>query len=63
MDTEKIILLGLSAPFIWYFLKMILLFIVAIFFYKDSDTDKCQLEYLIEKERKEREGELWKKKK
>ena len=24
----------------------------------DSDTDKCQLEYLIEKERKEREEEL-----
>lgn len=63
MDTEKIIWLGLSISFIWYFLKMVLLFIVAIFFYKDSDTDKCQLEYLIEKERKEREGELWKKKK
>lgn len=58
MDTEKIILLGLSAPFIWYFLKMVLLFIVAIFFYKDSDTDKCQLEYLIEKEKKERIKEL-----
>lgn len=58
MDIEKIILLGLSAPFIWYFLKMVLLFIIAIFFYKDSDTDKSQLEYLIEKEKKERIKEL-----
>lgn len=58
MDIEKIILLGLSAPFIWCFLKIVLLFIIAIFFYKDSDTDKCQLEYLIEKEKKERIKEL-----
>lgn len=52
------IFLILAIPFILGFLYIGFVALVAIFFYKDSETDKAQLEYLIEKERKERRKQI-----
>lgn len=58
MNEADIILLVLSLPFIWAFLYFGFVVIVAIFFYGDSETDKAQLEYLIEKEKEERRKQI-----
>lgn len=58
MNEADIILLVLSLPFVWAFLYLGFVAIVAIFFYGDSETDKAQLEYLIEKEKEERRKQI-----
>ena len=58
MDKVDILLLILSLPFIWGLLYIGFVTIVAIFFYGDSETDKAQLEYLIEKEKEERRKQI-----
>lgn len=58
MDKVNILLLILSLPFIWGFLYIGFVAIIAIFFYGDSETDKAQLEYLIEKEKEERRKQI-----
>lgn len=54
MSETEIKILILEFPFILAAIYIGLIAIVAIFFYKDSETDKVQLEYLEEKEREER---------
>lgn len=54
MSEIEIKILVLGFPFILAAIYIGLIAIVAIFFYKDSETDKVQLEYLEEKEREER---------
>ena len=54
MSEIEIKILVLGFPFILAAIHIGLIAIVAIFFYKDSETDKVQLEYLEEKEREER---------
>lgn len=58
MNKVDLILLALSLPFILGFLYIGFVAIVAIFFYADSETDKAQLEYLIEKEKEERRKQI-----
>lgn len=58
MEKVDILLLILSLPFIWGLLYIGFVAIVAIFFYGDSETDKAQLEYLIEKEKEERRKQI-----
>lgn len=58
MDKVDILLLILSLPFIWGLLYIGFVAIVAIFFYGDSETDKAQLEYLMEKEKEERRKQI-----
>ena len=50
MSNNDIVLLILYSPFILGFLYILFIAFMAIFFYKDSETDKAQIEYLIEKE-------------
>ena len=58
MDKVDILLLILSLPFIWGLLYIGFVAIVAFFFYGDSETDKAQLEYLMEKEKEERRKQI-----
>lgn len=58
MDKVDILLLILSLPFIWGLLYIGFVAIIAIFFYGDSETDKAQLEYLMEKEKEERRKQI-----
>lgn len=58
MEKVDILLLILSLPFIWGLLYIGFVAVVAIFFYEDSETDKAQLEYLIEKEKEERRKQI-----
>lgn len=51
MSEVEITMLVLTIPFILVLIYMGIIAIIAIFFYADSDTDKVQLEYLIEKKR------------
>lgn len=53
MSNIDIVLLILYSPFILGFLYLLVIAFIAIFFYKDSETDKVQIEYLIEKEKEE----------
>lgn len=50
MSNNDIVLLILYSPFILGFLYILFIAFMAIFFYKDSETDKAQIEYLTEKE-------------
>lgn len=50
MSNNDIVLLILYSPFILGFIYILFIAFMAIFFYKDSETDKAQIEYLIEKE-------------
>ena len=58
MSEVGIKILVLGFPFILAAIYIGLVAIVAIFFYKDSETDKAQLEYLKEKEREERRKKI-----
>lgn len=58
MSEIDFIFLIFSLPFILGLLYFGFVAIVAIFFYEDSETDKAQLEYLIEKEKKERRKQI-----
>ena len=58
MSEVEIIMLILTIPFILALIYIGIIAIIAIFFYADSDTDKAQLEYLIEKEREERRKKI-----
>ena len=58
MSKVEITMLILTIPFILVLIYMGIIAIIAIFFYADSDIDKVQLEYLIEKEKEERRKEI-----
>lgn len=58
MSEIDFIFLIFSLPFILGLLYFGFVAIVAIFFYGDSETDKAQLEYLIEKEKEERRKQI-----
>lgn len=58
MNKVDLILLVLSLPFVLGLIYIGFVAIIAIFFYADSETDKAQLEYLIEKEKEERRKQI-----
>ena len=52
METFKIICIVLLIYSLPALIEMLIAFIYAVFFYGDSETDKMQIEYLIEKEKR-----------
>ena len=58
MNKTNVLLFMFSLPFVWGLLYIGFIAIVAIFFYGDSETDKAQIDYLIEKEKEERRKQI-----